>query len=1075
MRQASSSSLPVAVLLAGALAGLAVPRVVPLAAQGIAAAAVDGTVTDSTGAAVARAAVTLRQLATGWSVMLTTNAAGRFNVENVPPGGPYRMTVRAAGFAPATRDDVRLVLGQRYRITLVLERTATTLAPVEVVAANPLLSAARTGASHTVTDSAIQRLPLLDRDFTDLLQTAPNVVGTSVAGTNNRMNNILVDGATDNDFFGLSRGSGTPGGQEGARSLPLNAVQEFQILTAPYDVRQGGFTGAQINAITRSGTNTFHGSALLYFQNQALAGAGPGGVGAADFDVYQYGATLGGPIIRDRLQFFIAAELRSRSTPAAGALIAPGTSSGIPVDSANRFASLLEGYGIDPGSFGPYSTRNRATNVFAKLSAPTGAHGLLEWSLSYAHGITEDSIAPARAAGGDYRFTSAGFAPAATTWSTRARWTSLPGGGYSNELLAGYSTTDEPRSANSDAPGIFVSGVGAAGARLIAGGDPSSQALTLTQRAVEVTDNLTRTIGAHDLTVGVQAQALHFDFTTFPSAVGQYMFANLDSLAIGRPSTFIRNLPLRPGAPTADFRVNRLALYAQDRWSATPRVAITAGVRTDITSFPDTPVENADLAASPLGVNTSRFIGTNVLWSPRVGINWSVRDGTSLRGGAGLFAGSDPYSWLAFAYSNTGADTRLITCRGAAAPDFVADPAMQPAACTSGTPTSSTPVSYFTPDFRMPQVMKLSLGADQRLPWGMVASLDGGFAYGLHSLYITDVNLGAPTGTLSGEGGRVMYGTIGSTSAAKALPAVAPGVVDPDFAPVLRNGNHSGDRSYSITAQVEKRFAAGVELNAAYTYTDARDFLSLRDAQSVSNYGFAPLSGTLDDRTLTVSTYDVPHKITVSGTANLPYGFSFSMIYIGRSGDPYSYVINGDANADGVGNRAGTFDRQLNDMVYVPSGAGDISLVRDVPAAGGGSMLGQATSAAYDSLDAFIASDPCLRSHRGSLLPRNACRNPWQNQFSARLARRIALSGGQSVELSLDAINVLHLLNGSWGNVYETGTLAGAGTENVPLLRLRGQDVANSRNSYELTLPQRNVVNPILSRWQLQLGAKWGF
>lgn len=1075
MRRASSWSHPIAVLLAGMLAGLTVPRVAPLPAQGIAAAAVEGTVTDPAGAPVPRATVTVRQRATGWSVTLTTNGAGRFVGENVPPGGPYRITVRAAGFTPTARDVVRLVLGQRYRIALVLARTTTTLAPVEVVAANPLLSAARTGPAHTVTDSAIQRLPLLNRDFTDLLQTAPNVVGTSVAGTNNRMNSILVDGATDNDFFGLSRGTGTPGGQEGARSLPLDAVQEFQILTAPYDVRQGGFTGAQITAITRSGTNAFHGSALLYFQNQALAGSGPGGVRAADFDVYQYGATLGGPIIRDRLQFFIAAELRSRSTPATGALIAPGAMVGIPVDSAQRFASLLQGYGIDPGSFGPYATRNRAANVFAKLSAPTGGRGLLEWSLSYAHGVTEDSIAPARVAGGDYRFTSAGFAPTATTWATRARWTSLFGGAYSNELLAGFSTTNEPRSANSAAPGIFVSGVGAAGARLIAGGDPSSQALTLTQRAVEVTDNLTRTIGAHDLTLGIQEQALHFDFTAFPSATGQYAFANLDSLAIGRPSTFIRNLPLRPGAPTADFSVNRLALYAQDHWSATGGVAVTAGLRADITTFPSAPVENAGLAASPLGVNTSRFIGTSVLWSPRVGINWSVRDGTSLRGGAGLFTGSDPYSWLAFAYSNTGADTRLITCRGAAAPDFVPDPDRQPTACTTGTPTSSTPVSYFTRHFRMPQVVKLSLGADQRLPWGMVASLDGGFAYGLHSLYITDVNLGAPVGTLSGEGGRVMYGTISGTSAAKALPSVTPGVIDPDFAPVLRNGNHSGDRTYSLTAQVEKRFAAGMEVNAAYTYTDARDFLSLRDAQSVSNYGFAPLSGTLADRTLGTSTYDVPHKITVSGTANLPYDFSVSLIYIGRSGDPYSYVVNGDANADGVGNRTGTFDRQLNDMVYVPSGPGDISLVRDVPAIGGGTTLGPATSAAYDSLAAFIASDPCLRAHRGSLLPRNACRNPWQNLFNARVARRIAVAGGQSIELSLDAINVLHLLNRSWGNVYETGTLAGAGTENVPLFRLRGQDIANSRNSYELTFPERNVANPILSRWQLQLGVKYGF
>jgi hypothetical protein len=187
------------------------------------------------------------------------------------------------------------------------------------------------------------------------------------------------------------------------------------------------------------------------------------------------------------------------------------------------------------------------------------------------------------------------------------------------------------------------------------------------------------------------------------------------------------------------------------------------------------------------------------------------------------------------------------------------------------------------------------------------------------------------------------------------------------------------------------------------------------------------------------------------------------------------YVVSGDANADGVGNLTGTFDRQLDDPVYVPRGPGDISLVRDLPDGAGGSTLVEATPAAFDSLETFIASDPCLRAHRGELLPRNACRNPWQNLLNARLAKRVRIPGGQSVELSLDVINVLHLLNSDWGNVRQTGTLSGAGTENVPLLRLRGQDASVERNSYDLTLPRRNVVDPELSRWRLQLGARYGF
>jgi hypothetical protein len=1043
-------------------------------AQGLAGAAVSGTVTTDSGGVAAGATVRVTNRATGWSITLAANAAGRFNVENVPAGGPYRLVASAEGFAPTVRDSVRLVIGQRYSVAFVLTPSATTLAPVNVMASNALLSSARTGAAYTVTDSAIQRLPLLDRDFTELLQTAPYVTGTSVAGAGNRMNNILVDGITDNDFFGLSRGTGTLGGQEGARSLPLGAVQEFQILLAPYDVRRSGFTGGQVNAITRSGTNDFHGSALIYFQNDALSGSLPGGGAKEDFDSYQYGITLGGPIVRDRLHFFIAAEARGRTSPSSGALIAPGGDAGIPLDSAERFASLLEGYGIRPGSFGAYSTRNRARNVFAKLSAPIAASGLVEASLNYAHGITEDSIAPARVAGGDYRFTSSGFAPTAITWAARARWSQLFAGGFSNELLAGYSTTDEPRTPSSRAPGVFVSGVGEAGTRLIAGGDPSSQRLTLTQRSVELTDNLTRSFGAHDLTVGAQLQLLHFDFTAFSSSVGQYSFANLDALAAGRPSSFIRNIPLRPGAPTAAFPVHNYAAYLQDRWNVTDRLVLTGGVRADIATFPEAPTENADLAASSFGINTSSFIGTSVLWSPRLGVNWMVRDGTVLRSGAGVFTGRDPYSWLAFAYSNTGSDTRLITCRGADAPDFVADPATQPESCVSGVPTSSTPVSFFASDFRMPQVARASLGVDQELPWGVVASLDVGYSYGLNSLYITDVNLGPPVGALDEEGGRIMYGVVGAGSEPGALPTVTAGVVNPSFAPILRNGNRSGDRAYTATAQLDKRFGSGVELNAAYTYTNSQDRLSLRDAQSVSNYGFAPVDGSLTDRQLAVSSYSIPHKVTVSGTVDLPFRLSLSLVYIGRSGDPFMYVVNGDANADLVGNRTGTFDRQLDDPVYIPRDRDDISLVRDA-AGGGGASLVDATSAAYDSLQAFIASDPCLSEHRGELLPRNACRNPWQNLLNMRIAERVPVPGGRTVELSLDAINVLHLIDSDWGNVRQTGTMSGAGTENVPLLKLRGQDASGERNRYELTLPRRDVVNRELSRWRLQLGARYIF
>jgi hypothetical protein len=1046
------------------------------AAQGVADASIAGVTYTWTGDAIApiRAQIVIVNRATGATLDLRTDADGRFAAEHLSPGGPYRVDARADGRRD-TRDGITLILGQRLSLELVLVPDTARLAEVVVRAQSPGLSASHVGASHTVSDSAIQRLPLLSKDFTELLQTAPEVTGTSVSGSNNRMNDIQVDGASDNDYFGLSRGSGTPGGQEGARSLPLEAVQEFQIQTAPFDVRQGSFTGGQINAITKSGTNAFHGSLFAFYQGQGIAGHDTAGHASPDFNVEQYGGSVGGPIIENRLHFFAAGELRHRVTPFSGPIIGSATNVGITADSARRFASILNGYGIAPGSFGAFNTTSDAQNVFAKLSASTGESGSAELSINYAHGITQDSISPARAINGDYRLTSAAFAPEASTWAGHGKWTALFGD-WSNELLAGYAVTNEPRSTASDAPAIFVQNVGAAGTRLIAGADPSSQLLTLRQRDAELTDNLTRTFGAHTVTVGAAGELMHFTFGNFANATGQYTFFDLDSLAAGRPSRFMRNLALDPGAATSEFGVHQYSLYAQDAWNATRDLVVTLGVRADRSSFPDAPRQN-DALASTFGISTSAFISPVTQLSPRLGVHWSVRDGTALRGGVGVFTGRDPYSWMSFAYSNTGTGALLLNCANAAAPEFVADPAAQPTACAGGAvPTSAASLSYFVHDFKLPQSLKAALGADQQLPWNVVASVDFTFIHGMNALYITDDNLAGPVGTLTGEGGRVMYGTLGASSKKGSVPTVTPNVVSTAFGPILRNDNKGGDRTYIATAQIQKSWSNGTELGVAYTRMNAKDYFSLRDAQSVSNYGFSTVDGSLESRNLAISTYNIPNKITITATRNLPWGFQLSAIYLGRSGTPYTFIVNGDANGDGVGNKVGAFDRQADDAVYVPRSASDITLVRDSAASATVNVLVPARASAYDSLEAYINSQSCLRNNRGRILPRNACTNPWQNILNARVAKTLRLgAGGRDVELIADVFNVLNLLDGSWGLIRETGTLSGAGTEDVALLRLRGTDPSNGRNAYDVTLPGTQVVNVDASRWRMQLGARVAF
>ena len=590
---------------------------------------------------------------------------------------------------------------------------------------------------------------------------------------------------------------------------------------------------------------------------------------------------------------------------------------------ADSFTSILNGYALAPGSYGTYTTHNNSGNLFAKLSAPLKGAGLLEGSFNYANGQIQDTLAPPRTIGGDYRLTSAGFQPASTQWSGRARWTTVAGSRISNELLATYIGVNEPRTATVDYPAVLVSNVGEPGfasARLIAGADPSSQELALTQRAFVLNDNATYDLGRHVVMAGLATEFMHFDFSSLSSAIGQYQFNNLTAFEAGTTARFIRSIPLRPDGETANFGVTQLGGYVQDRWQATPALTLTLGLRVTVPIFTTTPTVDSALLASPLAVNTGSFIGTSAQWSPRVGFNWSFRPGSALRGGVGLFSGNIPYVWASFAYTQTGNDVVTLNCSGAAAPAFNPDPATQPTSCVTAVTPAVPTVTYFAPGFRQPQSLKFSLGLDHQLPKGFVLSLDGLYDEGYDRMYISDANLTGPVGTLAGEGGRVEYGTIAASSAAGALPAVTPSKVTTAFGPVLQNSNVNGDYAWLVTAQVRRTFAQWLALNVAYTHSEAMDHMSLRDAQTVSNYGFVPVDGTLASRKLATSVFSTPNKVTISGTANLPVGFALSLTYIGRSGLPFTYIVNGDANADGVGNRAGAFDRQQNDAVYVPNG-----------------------------------------------------------------------------------------------------------------------------------------------------------
>ncbi|MBW8772916.1 MAG: TonB-dependent receptor, partial [Gemmatimonadetes bacterium] len=611
------------------------------------------------------------------------------------------------------------------------------------------------------------------------------------------------------------------------------------------------------------------------------------------------------------------------------------------------------------------------------MTSQAGANGAVEFSLNYA---TSQTYSVARTSNGAYNLTGGGNYIKNHNITPRFKWTTILGGRFNNEFIGGYSRVRDQRGPNEPFVNIVVTSGG--GYNLLTGAEISSQANSLDQDVWELTDNLSFDVGKHRLLVGTHNEFFGFHNVFFQRAVGQWNFSSIANFEAGIASQYQRNLPAglagvpggRADGPIADFNVNQWGLYAQDNWSPLRNLQLTVGLRADVPIFPLTPTTNPKLL-SQLDFNTGQIPSGNTLWSPRLGFNYDLRGRGDLivRGGAGVFSGRPAYVWVSNAYTNTGLEQVALNCNGvgtATVPNFSTyglDPNDQPTACAGagGLSNAAPDINFFKSDFKFPQALRLNLGVDKQLPWGMVANIDGMYSNNFNSLYITDYNLTAidhiwpdtGLGTLAGEGGRSLYG-----NATLATPA--PTRRSASFRNILVHENRGKDYSWAAIFQLQKRFANRVEFNAGYTRSRSYDLMSATSSVALSNYGFSTLDGPLSARNLRTSSFDRPNKISISGLVHLPYNIDASMQYVGISGSPYGYVVAGDANADGIGSSANLTGQQ-NDLFYVPKDVNDISFSAAVD---GNAALKQAT---FDSLNAYINKDSCLADQRGQIMERN--------------------------------------------------------------------------------------------------------
>lgn len=1023
-------------------------------AQATTTSAVSGRVTGENGQPVAGAAVVATNTANGAVSRTVSQPDGRYSISGLQPG-TYTLSASRLGLQTSTRTGVRLALGQTAQNDFALTSGAVALGGITAVAErNPIISSGRTGTSSVVSDSALRRAPTLSRDLADFTRLVPQLAVTntstgavSAGGRNNRFNNLQIDGTPNNDLFGLS-GSGTPAGQGGGKAITLEAIQEVQVVLAPFDVRQSGFTGASVNAVTRSGTNRFTGSISGFRRDEGLAGRfvtfqDTLARKLREFNQGSYAGSFGGPIVRDKAFFFLAGEI-GRRTEGGSYVAGTDVGAGVTQGQADLLASQLQTlYGYDPGTSGPITYRQPNTNVFGRLDFNLSANNRLTVRDNF---VTSRRDNIGRNSTSNYPLGNGEYQQFAKTNSFVAQLNS-GFGRFFNELRVGYLTERDHRATPGGAfPRISVNMGGSPARNVIAGTENSSIANQLRQNILPISDDLSFSVGAHQFNVGTDNEFFSFYNLFWQNKYGNYTF-NSDSLFLeGRPATYQYQY-LRPGAnEAANFNVRRLGAYLQDRWNVMDNLVLTLGVRVDATSFPDKPSNNPLVEQYYDTRSTSRVPGTATMFSPRVGFNWDVLGDktTQVRGGAGIFAGRQPYVWISNLYGNTGVDFVNFRCGNAASsPTFVADPDNQPTACVGQT-SPSLIVNTVDPHLKPPQVARYNLGVDRQLPLGLVATVEGLYTRTLQDLFYKDLSLGEVTGA----GARTVEGR----------PLLQLSTTTPGLGNTFDLNNTSQGYTYSITGQLQRPFRDGWEASIAYTYGHAKDINSLTSSVAQSNFQFNLVRFNPNAPELTTSNYDIPHRIVgllsrrFEWLRGLPT--DLTLVYIGQSGQAYSYTYNGDVNGD-------TWTQ--NDLVYIPRDSTEIHFV---------STATVSSAQSWQNFNNFVESVDCLREHRGEVFERNTCRLPWTNRFDLKFAQNLHLMRSQTAQFTVDVINVGNLLNREWGRQYFISN------QSDLLLSTSGNTVdTKGHRTYAAFNPRTNAFNlsDLDSRYQVQLGLRIGF
>ncbi len=1074
---------------------------VAVLAQGVTTAGMYGKVTDNTGSGLPGANIVATHVPSGTIYGTTSRDNGDYNIPGMRVGGPYTLTISFVGFAKREYIDIYLQLSQNLRQDARLAEEAVRAGEVLVTAErSAVLSASHTGANTNVVREQIDRLPSITRNFQDFYKLSPyfNPTSTSASGAsgnalgrNSKYNNIQIDGTNFNDLFGLGS-SGAPAGQSNVTPISLDALEEFQISVSPFDVRQAGFTGAGINAVTRSGTNQYRGSAFYSGRNQSFVGKDSSGAKLANFTDNQLGFRVGGPIIENRLFFFANGEITRFKQPFSRTFGNTGISTNahsVSADSLTQLSNYLKSkYDYDPGSFTDIGYNRESDKIFLRFDYNLTENHKLTARWNYLRSLEDNSPSRGRNLTDIYS-DNAKYKLDDKTHSVGLQLTSVFSNAMSNELIVGYvNQSDIPTYYGKAFPTVYIQTPTTAGNEIIdVGSEEFRHHNELGQQYYEFTDNFTYYLQNHTFTLGAKVDMFKFRNLFISDAFGAYSYSSIAKFMTGgAPDANLNGVnrySFRYSATTdplqeANWGANQIALYAQDEWMVIPALKVTAGLRVEIPTYPDHPNSNAAIL-STFGLNTANPPKTTLAYSPRVGFNYSVDEErtTQVRGGAGIFSGRFPFVWVSNQYSNTGVDFYTTTTLQTAG--FNPNPEGQVKPATGTLPTAE--VDLTKSNFKAPSIIRYNLAVDHKLPYDIVATVEGIFSTTQNDVYYQNINIkgqqdainaflpgrGSITagGVLAGEG-RPVYGKY--DTAAFGFSYVK---VNGQFTNVFYVRNTSQGSNANVVVQLQRSVTDGLSGTVAYTWGLAKDISSGNSTTAGSGFGFNQISGNPNTPTLAYSQWDRRHRIL--GTLSYRYDWgsnglatTIGVFYNGQSGRPFSYYVSGDVNGDG---------QTSNDLAYVPKDANDIILVD------ASRNILPKTHASYAQLISFIDADSYLKDRKGDFAERSGPREPWVHQVDLRLNQEVQVMPGHKIEVTLDILNVLNLINSDWGWVRNTGV-----NQNVALYTFKGLNKTAGADYgkplYQLQSSTAKVTdgiaNPfvpdnILSRWQMQLGIRY--